>query len=81
MVFLIFLLFSKENSSTLEIRTREINADTERLHQRLRDLAQSVINDEDFLFENEMGGRTSPRRLSPLRGIDRFESPERNFNR
>ncbi len=65
----------------METRTREINADTERLHQRLRDIAQSVLNDEDDFFSGDDAGRTSPRRLSPLRGADRFDSPERVYTR
>lgn len=65
----------------METRTREINADAERLHQRLRDIAQAVLNDEDDFYGDEDGGRTSPRRLSPLRGADRFESPERAYTR
>jgi hypothetical protein len=65
----------------LENRTREINVDTERLHQRLRDIAQAVINDEDYLYDGDDSGRTSPRRVSPIRGSDRFESPDRNFSR
>jgi hypothetical protein len=65
----------------LETRTREINADTERLHQRLRDIAQAVINDEDDIFDADDIGRTSPRRLSPLRGADRFDSPDRAYSR
>lgn len=73
--------FQESSSSTLETRTREINADTERLHQRLRDIAQAVINDEDVIFESETTGRTSPRRLSPLRSADRFDSPERAYSR
>ncbi len=63
----------------METRTREINADTERLHQRLRDIAQSVLNDEDDLLD--YGGQTSPRRISPSRGADRFDSPERVYTR
>ncbi|CAF1412145.1 unnamed protein product [Rotaria sp. Silwood1] len=69
------------SSSALETRTREITADTERLHQRLRDIAQSVLNDEDDIFDGNDYGRTSPRRLSPLRGADRFDSPERGYTR
>jgi hypothetical protein len=65
----------------LETRTREINADTERLHQRLRDIAQSVLNDEDDIFSGDDTGRNSPRRLSPLRGADRFDSPDRGYTR
>ena len=65
----------------METRTREITADTERLHQRLRDIAQSVLNDEEEFFSGDDGGRTSPRRLSPLRGADRFDSPERAYTR
>ena len=65
----------------METRTREINADTERLHQRLRDIAQSVLNDEDDVYTGEDTGRQSPRRLSPLRGADRFDSPERAYTR
>jgi hypothetical protein len=65
----------------LETRTREINADTERLNQRLRDIAQAVINDEDYSFDGDDTGRISPRRVSPIRGSDRFDSPERNFSR
>ena len=65
----------------LETRTREINADTERLHHRLRDIAQAVINDEDYQFDGEPNGHSSPRRLSPSRGPDRFESTERNYSR
>ncbi|CAF1509878.1 unnamed protein product [Rotaria sordida] len=68
-------------SSALETRTREINTDTERLHQRLRDIAQTVLNDDDDQFDGNDFGRTSPRRLSPLRGADRFDSPERNYSR
>jgi hypothetical protein len=63
----------------LETRTREINAEAERLHQRLRDIAQSVLNDEDDLLD--YGGQTSPRRISPSRGADRFDSPERVYTR
>ena len=65
----------------METRTRDINADTERLHQRLRDIAQAVINDEDHQYDGDVMGRTSPRQLSPLRGADRFESPERSYTR
>lgn len=65
----------------METRTREINADTERLHQRLRDIAQAVLNDEDAYYADDDFGRTSPRRLSPLRGADRFDSPERAYTR
>ncbi len=65
----------------METRTREINADTERLHQRLRDIAQSVLNDEDDLYGGDDLGRTSPRRLSPLRTADRFDSPDRIYTR
>jgi hypothetical protein len=65
----------------LENRTREINADTERLHQRLRDIAQAVINDEDYQFDGGDSGQTSPRRLSPTRGGDRFDSPDRGYTR
>lgn len=65
----------------METRTREINADTERLHQRLRDIAQAVLNDEDDLLYDDNGGRTSPRRLSPLRSADRFDSPDRSYAR
>ncbi|CAF4135726.1 unnamed protein product, partial [Rotaria sp. Silwood2] len=71
---------TETSSSALETRTREINADTERLHQRLRDIAQSVLNDDDDIFDNDLG-RTSPRRLSPLRGADRFDSPDRAYSR
>ncbi|CAF4955448.1 unnamed protein product, partial [Rotaria socialis] len=67
------------SSSALETRTREISADTERLHQRLRDLAQIVLNDEDDTFDGNDLGRTSPRRLSPLRGAERFDSPDRGY--
>ncbi|CAF4529079.1 unnamed protein product, partial [Rotaria socialis] len=69
------------SSSALETRTREISADTERLHQRLRDLAQIVLNDEDDTFDGNDLGRTSPRRLSPLRGAERFDSPDRGYTR
>ncbi|CAF4826729.1 unnamed protein product [Rotaria sp. Silwood1] len=72
---------TETSSSALETRTREITADTERLHQRLRDIAQSVLNDEDDIFDGNDYGRTSPRRLSPLRGADRFDSPERGYTR
>ena len=68
----------------METRTREINADTDRLHQRLRDIAQAVLNDEDDYYIEEDFGRTSPRRLSPIRGgggTDRFDSPERAYTR
>jgi len=65
----------------LENRTREINADTERLHQRLRDIAQAVINDEDYQFDGGDSGQTSPRRLSPIRSADRFDSPDRGYTR
>lgn len=65
----------------METRTREINADTERLNQRLRDIAQSVMNDVDYPYDEDVTGRLSPRRLSPIRGGDRFESPERAFSR
>lgn len=65
----------------METRTREINADTERLHQRLRDIAQSVLNDEDDLYGEDDTVPTSPRRLSPLRGADRFDSPDRAYTR
>ncbi len=65
----------------METRTREINADTERLHQRLRDIAQSVLNDEDDIFSGDDTGRNSPRRLSPLRGAERFDSPDRVYTR
>ncbi|CAF0803068.1 unnamed protein product [Rotaria sp. Silwood1] len=69
------------SSSAMETRTRDISADTERVHQRLRDMAQAILNDEDYSYNIDDGGRTSPRRLSPLRGADRFESPERAFGR
>lgn len=65
----------------METRTREINTDTERLHQRLRDIAQAVLNDEDDPYDENGVGRTSPRRLSPLRGADRFDSPDRAYSR
>jgi hypothetical protein len=65
----------------LEARAREINADSERLNQRLRDIAQAVINDEDYLYDEDNTGRISPRRLSPLRSADRFDSPDRTFSR
>lgn len=65
----------------MEARTREINADTERLHQRLRDIAQAVLNDEDESFDGTDFGRTSPRRLSPMRGAERFDSPDRTYTR
>lgn len=54
--------------------------DRDRNQQKLREMAQAVLNDED-IFEFESPDRGSPRRLSPLRGIDRFESPERNYVR
>ncbi|CAF4083580.1 unnamed protein product [Rotaria magnacalcarata] len=69
------------SSSAMETRTREISADTERLHQRLRDLAQIVLNDEDDTFDGNDLGRTSPRRLSPMRGAERFDSPDRGYTR
>jgi len=65
----------------LETRTREINTDTERLHQRLRDIAQAVLNDDDDRYDGNDAGRTSPRRLSPIRGSDRFDSPDRLYSR
>lgn len=65
----------------MDNRTREPSADTERVHQRLRDIAQSVLNDEDDYFSGDDTGRISPRRLSPLRGGDRFDSPDRTFSR
>lgn len=75
----------ESSSSTLETRTREINGDTERLHQRLRDIAQAVLNDEDDRYDGHDAGRSSPRRLSPVRGgaggTDRFESPDRGYSR
>lgn len=64
----------------MDTRARDINADAERLHQRLRDIAQSVLNDEENFYGDD-GGRISPRRLSPVRGGDRYDSPERNFSR
>ncbi len=65
----------------METRTREINADTERLNQRLRDIAQAVINDEDYFYDDDDSGRISPRRLSPSRGGDRYDSSDRTFSR
>jgi predicted component of viral defense system (DUF524 family) len=65
----------------LELRPREHIADTERLHQRIRDVAQSVLNDEDYPFSGDETGQTSPRRVSPSRGAERFDSPERAFSR
>ena len=65
----------------METRTREINADTERLHHRLRDIAQAVLNDEEEYYAGDDLGRTSPRRLSPIRGAERFDSPERAYTR
>lgn len=65
----------------METRARDINADAERLQQRLRDIAQSVLNDEDDFYGGDDGGRISPRRVSPTRGGDRYDSPERNFSR
>lgn len=65
----------------MDARARDFNADAERLQQRLRDMAQSVLNDENDYYSGDDGGRISPRRLSPLRGGDRYDSPERNFSR
>ena len=61
----------------MDSRQRENNVENERLHQRLRDIAQAVINDDDSFFDDYDGGRLSPRRLSPSRGADRFDSPDR----
>jgi predicted component of viral defense system (DUF524 family) len=47
----------------------------------LRDIAQSVLNDEDYLFDEDDTGRASPRRISPLRGAERFDSPDRAYTR
>ncbi|CAF4163203.1 unnamed protein product, partial [Rotaria sp. Silwood2] len=69
------------SSSAMETRTRDISADKERVHQRLRDMAQAILNDEDDPYNIDDGGRTSPRRVSPLRGADRFESPDRAYGR
>lgn len=44
-------------------------------------MAQAILNDEDYPFTLEDAGRSSPRRLSPLRNADRYESPERAFGR
>lgn len=65
----------------MEIHTREGSADRERVNQRLRDLAQAALNDDDYLFDMNDTGRISPRRISPLRGADRFDSPERGLSR
>ena len=65
----------------METRARDVSADQDRVHQRLRDMAQAVLNDEDYLFEMADTGLSSPRRLSPLRSIDRFESPDRALGR
>ena len=59
----------------------QAGADHDRVHQRLRDLAQGVLNDDDDFYSGDESGRISPRRLSPLRGGDRFDSPDRNFSR
>lgn len=61
----------------MDSRLRENNIESERLHQRLRDIAQAVINDDDSYFDDYDGGRTSPRRTSPIRGADRYDSPDR----
>ena len=71
----------ENGSSGTETRTRDVNPDTERLHQRLRDIAQAVITDDDSFFDDYDTGRSSPRRLSPQRGADRFDSPDRGFGR
>ena len=65
----------------METRARDLSADAERAQQRLRDLAQSVLNGEDDFYGGDDGGRISPRRLSPVRGGDRYDSPERNLSR
>lgn len=39
------------------------------------------MNDEDYLYEDDVTGRSSPRRGSPLRGGDRYDSPDRTFGR
>jgi hypothetical protein len=44
-------------------------------------MAQSVLNDEDYSYDGDDTGRISPRRLSPLRGGDRFDSPDRALSR
>ena len=61
----------------MDSRPRENNVESERLHSRLRDIAQAVINDDDSFFDDYDGGRSSPRRLSPSRGADRYDSPDR----
>ena len=61
----------------MDSRPRENNLESERLQQRLRDIAQAVINDDDSYFDDYDGGRTSPRRTSPTRGADRYDSPDR----
>lgn len=58
-----------------------MNGDSERLQRHLRDMAQAVLTDDDAYFDDYDTGRVSPRRTSPLRSADRFESPERNFGR
>jgi hypothetical protein len=57
------------------------NPDIERVSQRLRDMAQAVLNDDDDYYDGDDTGRISPRRLSPLRVGDRFDSPDRNLSR
>ncbi|CAF4287600.1 unnamed protein product, partial [Rotaria magnacalcarata] len=76
-------MFIYENSSAnVDLRaTRDVSDDRERVHQRLRDIAQAILNDEDYTFDAEDAGRTSPRRLSPIRSAERFESPERAYGR
>jgi hypothetical protein len=61
----------ENGSSGMETRSRDVNPDTERLHQRLRDIAQAVITDDDSFFDDYDTGRTSPRRVSPDRGYGR----------
>ncbi|CAF3848033.1 unnamed protein product [Rotaria sordida] len=69
------------SSSTMETHTRDISGDRERIHRRLRDVAQAILNDEDDPYNIDDAGRISPRRLSPLRGAERFDSPDRAFGR
>ncbi|CAM4772379.1 unnamed protein product [Rotaria magnacalcarata] len=73
---------TENSSANVDLRaTRDVSDDRERVHQRLRDIAQAILNDEDYTFDVEDAGRTSPRRLSPIRSAERFESPERAYGR
>ncbi len=39
------------------------------------------MNDEDYSYDEYDSGRISPRRISPLRGAERFDSPDRGSSR